>query len=143
MKCPNPDCNAEVKAEDKFCGECGKPLRQEIEPKWKWESMIVSLVLIFIFGVLTITSARYAGQGQFLAFLLLLGFPATIYLMYKERTAKIKYGLAWILFPILMLLFSVVDNYSYRISDIFVLFIVLAVPAIVIDIFMVKKYLQK
>jgi predicted amidophosphoribosyltransferase len=47
MKCPS--CSAEVGEKDKFCGECGKPLRSEVASKWKWGSMIANLVLLFIF----------------------------------------------------------------------------------------------
>jgi len=102
MKCPN--CGAEVREEDKFCGECGKPLRREIEfaPVWKWGSMIASLVLVFIswMDCINRTTAGVAGIYA-LQYLMMFGLPATIYLMYKERTKKIKYGLAWISFPIL------------------------------------------
>ena len=52
MKCPN--CGAEVREGDKFCGECGETIRHKIgialAPKWKWGSMIASLVLVFILG---------------------------------------------------------------------------------------------
>jgi len=26
MKCSNPNCNAELYADDRFCGQCGQPL---------------------------------------------------------------------------------------------------------------------
>ena len=128
MKCPY--CGAEVKEEDKFCGECGENLRHEIEialaPKWKWGSMIVSLLLVFMFGIGSMTT--YSEEG--LLILLIFGFPATIYLMYKERREKIKYGLAWILFPILILPFGL---------GTFEAFIVFVIPAIIIDVIYVYK----
>jgi len=130
MNCPN--CGAEVRAEDKFCGECGKPLRREIEiaPIWKWGSMIASLVLVFMFYIICWDPGfRYQNYGEPVLIISgLLGFPATIYLMYRERTVKIKYGLAWILFPILIMLFF--SNYDRTVS---VLFSILVIPAIVID----------
>jgi len=133
MKCPY--CGAEVREEDKFCGECGKPLRREIEiaPKWKWGSMIASLVLIFIFWMVAL---YYDGVVLWEEILLIFGFPVTIYLMYKERTKKIKYGRAWILFPSLILLFSL-D--AWDIEVIFLGFFFFAIPAIVIDVIYVYK----
>jgi hypothetical protein len=56
--------------------------------------------------------------------------------MYKERAGKIKYGLAWILFPILMLLFGLDTIYS---EEAFWMFLWAAIPAIVIDIIYVYK----
>ena len=134
MKCPN--CGAEVHEDDKFCGECGKPLRHEIEiaPKWKWGSMIASLVLVFIFWIICMVDYTY--DEELLLILLIFGLPATIYLMYKERTEKIKYGLAWILFPILTLLFGLV---GWSPEEVFIVFLVFAIPAIVIDFIYVYK----
>ncbi|MEA3281194.1 MAG: zinc ribbon domain-containing protein [Euryarchaeota archaeon] len=109
MKCPN--CNAEVHEEDKFYGECGENLRREIAPKWKWGSMTASsvLVLVFYFHIIEVMNASEGIMitDEALITLLVFGFPTTIYLMYKERAGKIKYGLIWILFPILMLLFGI------------------------------------
>lgn len=135
MKCPN--CNAEVHDEDKFCGECRENLRREIEiaPKWKWGSMIASFVLVFIFIVcLTAESDLY--NGPIFMTLLIFGFPTTIYLMYKERVGKIKYGLAWILFPILVFLFSLYTEYT---ELAFWMVLWAAIPAIVIDVIYVYK----
>ena len=134
MKCPN--CGAEVREEDKFCGECGKPLRREIEiaPKWKWGSMIASLVLLFISWIFAGPIAN--SSEELLLPLLIFGFPATIYLMYKERTAKIKYGIAWILFPFLILFFGL-DSSEPEATILGFLFF--AIPAIVIDVIYVYK----
>ena len=139
MKCPH--CGAEVNESDAFCGGCGKPLRREIEiaPKWKWGSMFASLVLTFIFWMLCLDES-YNEVG--LIILLIFGFPATIYLMYKERTKKIKYGLAWILFPIVTwfsgLPYGWYSSYSGRLYDetpeAFGVFIIFIIPAIVIDV---------
>lgn len=142
MKCPN--CGAEVHEEDKFCGECRENLRREIEiaPKWKWGSMIASLLLVFIFWFLIFaeTSWIYGGMDKkiFLT-LIIFGFPTTIYLMYKERAGKIKYGLAWILFPILILLvvLDVADAYEREFA--LWMFLWFAIPAIVIDVIYVYK----
>ena len=138
MKCPN--CGFEVRAEDKFCGKCGKPLRHETEmaPIWKWGSMIASLVLIFIFWVACIYALLYEVELLVIKLIILLifGFPATIYLMYKERTEKMKYGLAWILFPLLILLLSL--GY-WNIEIIFLGFLVFVLPAIAIDVIYVYK----
>ena len=134
MKCPN--CNAEVHEEDKFCGECGENLRREIEiaPKWKWGSMIASLVLVlfFCFFIINVTNA----SEELMITSLIFFFPTTIYLMYKERAGKIKYGLAWILFPILMLLFGLDTRYS---EDTLWMFLWAAIPAIAIDVIYVYK----
>lgn len=143
MKCHY--CGAEVREEDKFCGECGKPLRCEIAPQWKWGSMIVSLVLIFSIWATCIGTTEYG--EDLLIILLIFVFPVTIYLMYKERTAKIKYGLAWILFPILLffsgLPYGYYDYYYGYYEDltpiVFFIFIILVIPAIVIDIIYVYK----
>lgn len=126
MKCPK--CNAEVHEEDKFCGECGENLRREIEiaSKWKWGSMFASLVLTFIFWMICLDES-YNENG--LIILLISGFPATIYFMHKERTGKMKYGLAWILFPILVLLFSL-DAGGAAFGG----FLFMAIPAIAIDV---------
>jgi len=138
MKCPN--CGAEVHEEDKFCGGCGRPLQREIEiaPKWKWGSMIASLVLVLIYWILCIGGSFFGGiytHPVVLIILLIFGLPATIYLMYKERTEKIKYGLAWISFPILTFPFTLQPFPE----DAFAVFLLLAIPAIVIDIIYVYK----
>ncbi|PXF61321.1 MAG: hypothetical protein C4B59_05055 [Candidatus Methanogaster sp.] len=67
---------------------------------------------------------------------LIFFFPTTIYFMYTERAGKIKYGLAWILFPILMLLFGLDAR---DLGDALWLFLWLAIPAIVIDVIYVYK----
>ena len=154
MKCPN--CGAEVREEDKFCGECGKPLRRQIEiaPKWKWGSMIASLVLVFIFWfvcmAIVVDSIPYSLEDyeqyeqyidQYLitsVTLLIFGFSVTGYLMYKERTAKIKYGLGWILFPILILCLDLAVGYESALW-VCTTFLWLAIPAIVIDVIYVYK----
>lgn len=142
MKCPN--CGEEVREADKFCGECGKPIRREIEiaPKWKWGSMIASLVIVLIFWIICI-AASFTGESYtdpvVLIILLIFGLPATIYLMYKERTEKIKYGLAWISFPILTFHFTL-EPYP---DSAFEAFLLLAIPAIVIDvIYVIYVYKQ-
>ena len=133
MKCPN--CGAEVREEDKFCRE---NLRREIEiaPKWKWRSMAASLVLVFIFFCWLNINADM--EVELVITLLIFGFPATIYLMYKERIEKIKYGLAWILFPILTLLIGLTSD-PYHSEESFFQFLWLAIPAIVIDVIYVYK----
>ena len=132
MKCTN--CGAEVHEGDKFCGECGKALRREIEiemaPIWKWGSMIASLVLIFMFWMV-VAEAVVPWE----AILLIFCFPATIYLMYKERREKIKYGLAWIFYPFLIFLFGL----DARGPDIIFGFLFLVIPAIAIDVIYVYK----
>ena len=52
-------------------------------------------------------------------------------LKYEERTEKIKYELAWILFPILILFYGLDSEYA---EQAFVLFFLFAIPAIVIDV---------
>ena len=148
MKCPY--CGAEVKEDDIFCGECGKPLRRrkieialplprkiEISSIWKWGSMIASLVLIFSIWAICIEETYYG--EELLIILLIFGFPATIYLMYKERAKKIKYGLAWILFPILTWFSGIPYGWYYyrfydRTPETFAIFIILLILAIVIDV---------
>ena len=134
MKCPH--CGAEVDESDAFCGGCGKPLRREIEiaPKWKWGSMIASLVLVLFFYFLIIGETN--AYDELSITLLVFGFPTTIYLMYKERAGKIKYGLAWILFPILMLLLGLDAEYSENVPS---MFLWVAIPAIIIDVIYVYK----
>ena len=70
-----------------------------------------------------------------LMILLIFGFPATIYLMYKERTAKIKYGLAWIFFPIIIILLL----YGLDPDEIFWRFLI-AIPAIFLDFIYVSVH---
>nr|AAU82847.1 hypothetical protein GZ1D1_34 [uncultured archaeon GZfos1D1] len=132
MKCPI--CGAEVREDDKFCGECGERLRPEIAPKWKWGSMTASLVLVFFFYFLIIGETN--ASAELAITLLVFGFPTTIYLMYKERAGKIKYGLTWILFPILMLLFGLDAEYPENALSMFSL---VAIPAIIIDVIYVYK----
>ena len=152
MKCP--ECGFEgVLDNEKFCGECGANVGT-IEskwdtPKWKWGSLIVSTVLVFLFWSLPIIGPQigiYNAHDHYehffqyiMGFLLCLaffGFPTVIYLMYKERTHKINYGLAWITFPLITLLLFSFEGFS---GDIFIFFIILVVPAIIIDIWYVKK----
>jgi hypothetical protein len=119
MKCP--ECGFENREEAKFCGNCGKALLLEIEPKWRWGSMIASLVLLQIYYYLVLSERYYyySGMSELEKIVLLFGVPVTIYLMYKERIVNIKYGLAWILFPILIF------NIGW--------FLTLVIPAIAID----------
>lgn len=102
-----------------------------IEPKSKWVSMIISLGLNLLFW----NTIYGNSHSSFLEFLLLLGFPAVFYLMYKERTTRINYGLAWILFPIITLFFELFFD---RYAGIFI-FILFIIPAIVIDLRMLRK----
>jgi predicted nucleic acid-binding Zn ribbon protein len=102
MKCPN--CGAEVREEDKFCGECGETIRREIEiaPKWKWGSMIASLAIVFTIWLLGVAESPC---DEIIVIHIVWGvfaFPAIIYLMYKERTKKINYGLIWILLVVVL-----------------------------------------
>jgi hypothetical protein len=133
MKCPH--CGAEVQEGDTFCGECGTKLpiptgRIEENKYWKWGSMIASLVLVFIWWSFVYSVWIRIPSSQLLSLLawLIFAFPASIYLMYKERTEKIKYGLAWILFPLILVFYVVVFKNTFPI-----LFFYYAVPAIVID----------
>ena len=137
MKCPK--CGSEGILEDeKFCGECGEVIRTEESkwdlPKWKWGSLIASTVLVFIFWYFIVD--RYYSYTEFLLGLAIFGFPAIIYLMYKERTEKIKYGLVWVVFPLLVWLFG--TDYSFE-EKIFPYFIFLVIPAIIIDMWYVRK----
>lgn len=102
MKCPN--CGAEVREEDKFCGECGETIRREIEiaPKWKWGSMIASLAIVFTFWLLVIANPPFDVIIGIHIVWGVFAFPAIIYLMYKERTEKINYGLIWILLVVVL-----------------------------------------
>ncbi len=138
MKCSI--CGFENRKGAKFCGECGKPLITEVSSTLKWGSMIASLVLVLIFWYYCWNSSLYNPYAYYsyatyaytpLTILLLLGFPTTIILMYKERTAKIKYGYAWILFPIFSFLFA--SFLQKPPGDIFAVFFIFAIPAIVID----------
>jgi uncharacterized OB-fold protein len=134
MKCPN--CNAEVHEEDKFCGECGENLRREIEiaPKWKWGSMVASLAIVFFIWLLVVTESSDYG----IAVIHIVGgifvFPAIIYLMYKERTEKIKYGLIWIL---LVVVLYILDGLIADTNGVLVIF--LNSPAVFIDLVYVYK----
>jgi len=137
MKCP--ECGFEGILEDeKFCGECGAVIRTEESkwdlPKWKWGSLIASTVLVFLFWSLFLFIAGY--HVEFLLGLAIFGFPVIIYLMYKERTEKIKYGLVWVVFPLIVWLFG--TDYSFE-EEIFTSFIFLVIPAIIIDIWYVRK----
>ena len=135
MKCP--ECGFEgILKDEKFCGECGADIRTEESkwdvPKWKWGSLIASTVLVFLFWLFIAVDSDYA---EFFLGLAIFGFPVIIYLMYKERTEKIKYGLVWVVFPLIVWLIS--DDYYFE--DIFILFIFFVIPAIIIDIWYVKK----
>jgi hypothetical protein len=135
MKCP--ECGFEGILEDeKFCGECGAAIRTEVSkwdlPKWKWGSLIASTVLVFIFWLFIVGS--YRSITEFLLGLAIFGFPVIIYLMYKERTEKIKYGLVWVVFPLLVWLFG-----SYSVDEMFPYFIFFVIPAIIIDMWYVRK----
>ena len=136
MKCP--ECGFEGILEDeKFCGECGAVIQTKESkwdlPKWKWGSLIASTVLVFLFWFVV---CDYGYREEFLLGLAIFGFPTIIYLMYKERTDKIKYGLAWITFPLITWLFG--TPYTFD-GEIFINFILLVIPAIVIDIWYVRK----
>ena len=78
----------------------------------------------------------YEYSRGFLLGLAIFGFPTIIYLTYKERAEKIKYGLAWITFPLIAWLFG--TSYPFE-EDVFTYFILLVIPAIVIDIWYVHK----
>ena len=135
MKCP--ECGFESILEDeKFCGECGAVIRTKESkwdvPKWKWGSLITSTVLVFLFWFFITINSYYP---QFPLGLAIFGFPVIIYLMYKERTEKIKYGLAWITFPLIIWLFS---GYTFE-EEMFAILFILVIPAIIIDIWYVKK----
>ena len=146
MKCP--ECGFEGILEDeKFCGKCGAAIRSEESkwnaPTWKWGSLIVSTVFVFIFWFFIDEKNAYYYDweyytyfSRFLSGLALFGFPTIIYLMYKERTDKINYGLAWITFPLIIWLFG--TDYPFE-GEVFTYFILLVIPAIVIDIWYVRK----
>ena len=140
MKCPN--CNAEVHEEHKFCGECGENLRREIEiaPIWKWGSMAASLAIVFYFW-LSVLVQRIGGYHSEIAEIHMIwgifAFPAIIYLMYKERTEKIKYGLIWIL---LVVVLYILDGLIW--DDMFV-GVFVNMPAFFIDIVYVRIYIYK
>ena len=143
MKCPK--CGFEGILEDeKFCGECGEVIRTEESkwdlPKWKWGSLIASTVLVFIFWFFVLESIiEYIFFNTYKGFLLglaIFGFPVIIYLMYKERTEKIKYGLVWVVFPLLVWLFFPKVSYVINPST---YFIFLVIPAIIIDMWYVRK----
>ena len=156
MKCP--ECGFEGILEDeKFCGECGAVIRTEESkwdlPKWKWGSLIASTVLVFLFWSFVAIFAIFLyvdfNNAGFQLGLAIFGFPAIIYLMYKERTEKIKYGIVWIVFPLLValplplvFLGSMVGLFPYYPitgGRIFTYFIIFVIPAIVIDIWYVRK----
>lgn len=135
MKCP--ECGLEgVLESDKFCGECGANIGTNESkwdaPKWKWGSLIASTVLVFLFWLYILDNSGTYTE-DFLLGLAIYGFPTMIYILYKERTKKIKYGLAWITFPLITLLGS---NYW---EDLIIISILLAIPAIVIDVWYVHK----
>lgn len=133
MKCPH--CGAEVDESDAFCGGCGKPLRREIEiaPKWKWGSMIASLVLVVAVWLLGVVDPIDDAILFIHIIWGVLAFPAIIYLMYKERTEKINYGLIWIL---LVVVLWILDGLIW--DDMFV-GILFNIPAFVIDVIYVYK----
>lgn len=135
MKCPN--CGVEVHEEDKFCGECGEDLRREIEiaPKWKWGSMIASLAIVFYFWLSVVTGA-ITELVEIHVIWGIFAFPAIIYLMYKERTEKIKYGLIWILLVVVLYIFEELVL-AGRVE--MAIFIFLNSPAFFIDIVYVYK----
>ena len=141
MKCP--ECGFEgVLDNEKFCGECGANIRTNDSkwdtPKWKWGSLISSIALVFQFwSVIFIDHSHYPSNPDFLIGSALFGFPLMIYLLYKERTQKIKYGFAWITFPLIIwffMFFFVGDYYKPTI-----LLLVYVVPAFVIDIWYIRK----
>lgn len=116
----------------------------EIAPKMKWGSMIASLILILFYMLYFFISSyhNYTKSPDYYSILFLshtlllfLGFPTTIYLMYKERTTKIKYGLAWIIFPIL---YQVIVHLDSNLTWLAV-FIMLIIPAFVIDFIYVNE----
>lgn len=134
MKCPH--CGAEVNESDAFCGGCGKPLRREIEiaPKWKWGSMIASLAIVFFIWSVVVTAAS-ADMIEIHVIWGIFAFPAIIYLMYKERTEKIKYGLIWILLVVVLYIF---EELVLSGSD-GVILIFYNIPAFFIDLVYVYK----
>ena len=137
MKCP--ECGFEgVLDNEKFCGECGAFIRTDESkwnaPKWKWGSLISSTMLVFLFWFYIFTGQE--SNTEFLIGLAVYGFPTITYLLYKERIEKIKYGLAWITFPLITWFFG----YNYAFQE-FILYnlIYFVIPAIVIDIWYVRK----
>jgi len=76
----------------------------------------------------------------------IFGFAIITHLMYKERTErteKAKYGLAWVIVPFLSLLFTVNYPFLYDFyldpGDVYLAFILLVIPAIVIDVIYIYK----
>ncbi len=117
-----------------------KKFPSEIDPTWKWGSMIASLVGILILSILTSPFENFY-ESEIIIYLflsvLIFGLPATIYLMYKERKERIEYGFAWIFIPILMMLFGFFNRDG---PDVAILgFLFFGIPAIIIDFIYVYK----
>jgi FtsH-binding integral membrane protein len=147
MKCPN--CGKDISEKAKFCKECGKPILSEIDPKWKWGSMIVSLVLLAFSWLGTYFDAMVHAYSYSVVpwiILFFVGCPLVIYLMYKERKVKIKYGRAWVIVPILLMLVGlsspiyVYNSYSQYVLNYFFFGVV---PAIIIDLLAMHKIYRK
>jgi hypothetical protein len=122
----------EINISEKRDGE--KKLPSKIAPKWKWGSMIVSLGIVIFFWFIGILES--SASHDFTSIHLIWGIfaiPAIVYLMYKERTEKIRYGLVWIL---IVSVLWVWDSFiwSDMITGLFY-----NIPAFIIDIIYVYK----
>jgi hypothetical protein len=63
--------------------------------------------------------------------------------MYKERKAKINYGRAWIIVPILIIIWVAMFGGYRNFMETFFIFFILAVQAIIIDLYIMHKIYGK
>ena len=131
---------------------------EKIRKSPKWGSLKAAYMLLFLFwggGMYLISTENMIfPMSEFrlipLFIVIIFGFPVTIHLLYKERTENIKYGFAWILFPLLAVLVDlwcwVPDRMakfdpkgSWAPGNIFILFLIFVLPAFIIDVVYVHK----
>lgn len=131
---------------------------EKIRKSPKWGSLKAAYMLLFLFwggGMYLISTENMIfPMSEFrlipLFIVIIFGFPVTIHLLYKERAENIKYGFAWILFPLLAVLVDlwcwVPDRMakfdpkgSWAPGNIFILFLIFVLPAFIIDVIYVHK----
>lgn len=133
-----PFCRAEVQEGEKFCGQCGRKIAiskflTDENKYWKWGSMIASIAILIIGWFAGSNNVYY--DYRFVFFGWLIAFPVIIYLMYIERTKKLKYAFAWISLVIVLIFIDGLRPYNYNP----ILLPVLFSPAIALDAIYIFK----